>query len=386
MSVGTIKRDPVRKTWYFVVDVRSADGKRHQLFRRGFRTRADAQEELDKRRAATAKGVLVDGTLATVGEYLRDVWLPSLASTVRPTTLDTYRRLVWAHVMPTLGPLRLQQLERAHVRQWVDRLARQMSPKSVRNVHGVLAKALADAVDLQLVDGNVASRTRLPSVERGAPRAWSASQLSAFLERVGGDRLYPLWRVVAMTGCRRGEALGLRWADVDLEEATLTITNQRTIAGSHVVEGSPKTKAGARTVALDAGTVAALRAWRAQQASERLVMGAGWPDNGLVFTNPDGGGLWPQRVTARFRAIAAELELPPIGVHGLRHSAATWMIGAGVSPKLVQQRLGHADVSVTLGLYSHVMPGHDHDAAEALANAVAHKAVASSGRNSVIKP
>jgi integrase len=159
------------------------------------------------------------------------------------------------------------------------------------------------------------------------------------------------------------------------------VGNQRTLAGSQIFEGSPKTKAGARTVALDADTVAAIKAWRAQQSSERLVIGAGWPDSGLVFTNPDGGGLWPQRVTARFRTIADELDLPPIGVHGLRHSAATWMIGAGVSPKLVQQRLGHADVSITLGLYSHVMPGHDRDAAEALA-----KAVASSGRSSVIKP
>jgi len=292
VSVGSVKRDPERKTWYFVVDVRGADGRRHQVFRRGFRTRAEAQEKLDQRRVAAAKGVLVDGTRSTVGEYLRDVWLPSLASTVRPTTRDTYERLVRAHIMPTLGPLRLQQLDRTHVRQWVDRLAGQMSPKSVRNVHGVLAKALTDAV-----------------------------------------------------------------------------------------EGSPKTKAGARTVALDAATVAALRAWRAQQSAERLFMGAGWPDTDLVFTHPDGGGLWPQNVTAKFRAIAQELELPLIGVHGLRHSAATWMIGSGVSPKLVQQRLGHADVSVTLGLYSHVMPGHDHDAAEALA-----KAVASSRRDSVIKP
>lgn len=381
MSVGSVKRDPERKTWYFVVDVRGADGRRHQVFRRGFRTRAEAQEKLDQRRVAAAKGVLVDGTRSTVGEYLRDVWLPSLASTVRPTTRDTYERLVRAHIMPTLGPLRLQQLDRTHVRQWVDRLAGQMSPKSVRNVHGVLAKALTDAVDLRLIDGNVASRTKLPSVERGAPRAWSAGQLRAFLEHVAGDRLYPLWRLIAMTGCRRGEALGLRWADVDVDEATVAITHQRTIAGSHVVEGSPKTKAGARTVALDAATVAALRAWRAQQSAERLFMGAGWPDTDLVFTHPDGGGLWPQNVTAKFRAIAQELELPLIGVHGLRHSAATWMIGSGVSPKLVQQRLGHADVSVTLGLYSHVMPGHDHDAAEALA-----KAVASSRRDSVIKP
>jgi integrase len=172
-----------------------------------------------------------------------------------------------------------------------------------------------------------------------------------------------LWRLLATTGCRRGEAVGLRWADMNLDAGTVTITDQRTMAGGRVVEGSPKTQAGARTVALDPGTVVALKAWRAQQSAERLAMGRGRPDNGLVFTHTVGGGLWPQMVTSRFKSIAIDLELPLIGVHGLRHSAATWMIDAGVSPKLVQQRLGHADVSVTLWLYSHVMPGRDADAA-----------------------
>ncbi len=194
--------------------------------------------------------------------------------------------------------------------------------------------------------------------------------MQTFLSLVGGERLGPLWRFVAVTGCRRGEALGLRWRDVDLEAGTAAIVNQRAIAGGTVVEGPPKTKAGARTVALDADTVRALRSWRKVQAAEQLAMGAGWPDTGLVFTNTDGSGLWPQRVTAEFRQTANRLALPLIGVHGLRHTAATWLITSGVNPRVVQQRLGHADVSVTLGLYTHVLPGHDVAAAEALGKAV----------------
>jgi integrase len=367
---GVVRRDEQRGTWFFIVDVPSPDGQRRQMKRRGFRTKKIAEDELNKIRDNVTRGLHVDPNTVTVREYLTGTWLPSLATTVRPSTRDTYERLVRVHIFPALGGVKLQKLERVRVRRWVDHLAERMSAKSARNVHGILTKALNDAVDLGLVGRNVAAKITLPRVERGAPRAWSAAQVGTFLDAVAGERLYPLWRLLATTGCRRGEAVGLRWADVNLDAGTATITHQRTMAGGRVVEGSPKTRAGARTVALDPGTVAALKAWRAQQSAERLAMGAGWPDNGLVFTHADGGGLWPQMVTARFKSIAIELDLPLIGVHGLRHSAATWMIGAGVSPKLVQQRLGHADVSVTLGLYSHVMPGHDADAAAALAAAL----------------
>jgi integrase len=318
-----------------------------------------------------AVGQYVDPTRLTVDEYLTNQWLPLLASRVRPTTEDTYRRLVKAHIIPALGNVRLQKLDRATVAAWLGDLTRKkLSPKSVRNVHGILAKALNDAVDLELVSRNVATRSKLPAARPSKPKAWTADELTAFLNATRDDRLQPLWRFLAMTGCRRGEALGLRWSDVDLAHGRVTVTHQRTIAGGRVVEGSPKTAAGARTIALDAVSVSTLKTWRTQQVQERLMMGSGWPETDLVFTNPDGGGLWPQRVTRQFGETTDRLGLPPVGVHGLRHTAATYLISSGVNPKVVQQRLGHAQVSVTLGLYTHVLPAHDEDAAAVLASAV----------------
>jgi len=363
--------------YHFVIDLPSRGGKRRQLRRRGFATKKEAREARDKLRAEMAGGLYVDHSRLTVGEYLTDHWLPTVAATVRPTTLDTYRRLVRLHLLPTLGPVRLQHLDRSQVARWLATLSTSgLSAKSVRNVHGTLNKALADAVELDLVARNVAARAKgLPSVERNAPRAWTVEQLQAFLAAVGTDRHGALWRFIAVTGCRRGEALGLRWSEVDLEVGTAAIVNQRTIAGGTVVEGPPKTRAGARTVALDPETVAVLRSWRRVQTEERLLMGAGWAGTDLVFTNPDGGGLWPQRVTATFRRVAGDLGLPLIGVHGLRHTAATWLISTGTNPRVVQQRLGHADVSVTLGLYTHVLPGHDRDAAAALGDALSARPV-----------
>lgn len=254
---GGVRRDVQRGTWMFVLDVPSADGRRKQMLRRGFRTKKLAEDELNKLRDNINRGVHVDPNAVTVGEPLSDIWLPALTSAVRPSTRDTYERLVRTHIVPAFGGVKLQKLERVQVRRWVDELRSKMSAKSVRNVHAILNKALNDAVDLNLVARNFAAKMTLPRVERGAPRAWSADQLSRFLDTVADDRLYPLWRLFATTGCRRGEVRGVRWDDVNLNSGTATITHQRTIAGGRVVEGSPKTRACARTVALDAGTVTA---------------------------------------------------------------------------------------------------------------------------------
>jgi len=198
-----------------------------------------------------------------------------------------------AHILPDLGAIPLQRLDRGHVGAWITRLsAKGLSPKSVRNIHGVLAKALADALDLDLVVRNVAAKPKgLPRGRRPVPRAWTPEQLRTFLEGTSGHRWFPLWRFVAVTGCRRGEALGLKWLDVDLSARSVTILRQRAIAGGSIVEGAPKTNTGARRVSLDGATVDALREWRALQEAERRFIGSGWVDTGLVFTHPDGSGL-----------------------------------------------------------------------------------------------
>ena len=218
---------------------------------------------------------------------------------------------------------------------------------------------------LGLVRTNAAADVELPQVRRGDLRAWDTDQISRFLHHVESDRLGPLWRFLIATGVRRGESLGLRWSDVDLDAATVMIRRQRVVVGGHVVEGAPKTKAGQRTIAVDAATAATLRSWRSTQAAERLVMGAGWGnDVGLVFTQPDGTSLYPQTITASFKRISLDLGLPTIGVHGLRHSSATMMLSSGLSPKVVSQRLGHSTVAITLDTYSHVLPAHDQAAAD----------------------
>ncbi len=215
---------------------------------------------------------------------------------------------------------------------------------------------MADAVDLELVNRNVAARPKgLPPARRVAPRAWSPEQLRTFLQGTAGDRLFPLWRLIAVTGCRRGEALGLSGDEVDLDAGLVTIMRQRAIAGGSVVEGTPKTNAGARTVAIDRATSEILRSWR-RPPGRRARLHRSWAGSTLSWSSRTltGPACGPRQSTARFREQAEALGLPLIGLHGLRHTAASAMIAAGVNPRVVQQRLGHAHVSVTLGLYTHV--------------------------------
>jgi integrase len=191
-----------------------------------------------------------------------------------------------------------------------------------------------------------------------------------FLEGVRGDRLVAAYFLLATTVMRRGEALGLRWADVDLDEGRAAI-QQTVIAVNHrPVIGTPKTAKGRRTIHLDTATVAVLREHRKGQAAERLQMGAGWTDHGLVFSRVDGTLLHPERFSRSFGDRVRQLGLPKIRLHDLRHGWATMALGAGVHPKVVQERLGHANIGITLDVYSHVTAGLHDDAAEKVADLV----------------
>ena len=199
---------------------------------------------------------------------------------------------------------------------------------------------------------------------------WTAEQLRSFLDGVRDDRLHAAYVLLATTGMRRGEALGLRWADLDLEEGHAAI-RQTVIAVNHQPSiGTPKTAKGRRTVRLDKATVTALREHRKRQAEERLQMGTGWTDRGLVFCRVDGHLLHPERFSRSFGDRVRKLGLPKIRLHDLRHGWATMALAAGVHPKVVQERLGHANIGITLDVYSHVTAGLHDDAAERVAGLV----------------
>ncbi|HUP73005.1 MAG TPA: site-specific integrase [Acidimicrobiales bacterium] len=247
-----------------------------------------------------------------------------------------------------------------------------LATRTVAYVHTIVHRALKDAVKWGRLARNPADSSDPPraSASSVAPMAtWRADVLRDFLARTAGcgDRYYSLWVLLATTGMRRGEALGLRWSDVDLDAATAAVV-QTVIVVAHRVElGAPKTGRGTRVVDLDAGTIAALRAHRLHQLEERILIGAGWRDHDLVFCKVDGDPLHPERVSREFLRRIERWKLPPLTLHGLRHTWATLALKAGVHPKVVQERLGHATIGITLGVYSHVTAGMQREAAEAVA-------------------
>jgi integrase len=194
-------------------------------------------------------------------------------------------------------------------------------------------------------------------------RVWSASELRAFLTAERGSRFYALWLTLATTGMRRGEVLGLRWEDIDLEAQTISIRQTRVMTGYEPLLSTPKTRRGKRLVALDPATAAALKEHRRHQWQERLAAGSSWQKAGYLFTRDDGEPYHPERVSKLFIQASKRAGLPRIRLHDLRHTYATLALGAGVHPKIVSERLGHANIGITLDTYSHCLPVLSEEAA-----------------------
>jgi integrase len=226
------------------------------------------------------------------------------------------------------------------------------------------------------VTRNVADAADPPKGKAGkGMTVWTAEQLRAFLVSLDDDPLEVPVLLGATTGMRRGEVLGLRWRDVDLDAGRLvvrqTLSAPRNVdTGQHVpVYGAPKTKKGQRVITLDVQTVAALRAHRKAQLAERMRYGVRVTHD-LVFTEPDGEPIHPDRFRKRFEIRVCRSELPMIRFHDLRHTYATLALQAGVPAKVVSERLGHASIGITLDTYSHVLPAMDEQAAERVASII----------------
>ena len=364
--------------WAFRVDAgyQPGTGKRRQLLRQGFRTRKEAEAALAELLRDNCRGAAVSRSTIRVEEFLED-WLGTVESKLRPTTHHSYSMAVHRitrdlgrHQLQVLTPM---QIEKFYARQLISggRQGRGLSPKTVRNMHVVLRKALADAERLGVVQRNAAAAARPPTVARHDLVTWTSEELQTFMDAVEDHRLHIAFLLLATTAMRRGEVLGLRWSDVDLAGAQLSIAHTTTTAGNRIVSGPPKTTRSRRLVYLDRRTVACLTTHRARQSAERLAAGPAWRSGtGLVVCDQLGAPIHPDQVSREFKRITRSICVAPIRLHDLRHTYATLALKAGVHPKVVSERLGHATIAVTLDLYSHVVPSIARDAAELVASQI----------------
>jgi integrase len=364
------------RTYSYVVPLERdpETGAKRQKWVGGFRTKRECEDALNDALSRVRAGTFsVEGSRTTVKQFAAD-WLAAVEPTVRPSTFVSYRMVIEKYVVPRLGRLKLSALTAGHLGRFYNELGATgsktggpLSPTTVRYAHTVLGRALEDAVAWGLVPRNVARVAKPPRKASADMNVWSPEEARRFVEAAQGDRLFALWFLLLTTGLRRGEAVGLRWADLDLDRGVLSV--RRTIASvdGEMVEMEPKTAKSRRSVALDAATVKALRAHRKRQDAEHELVGDGWAERGAVFSYPDGRPLHPDHVMVVFRRLVADAGLPPIRLHDLRHTAATLALAAGVHPKVVQERLGHSSIGVTLDTYSHVVEGMQADAASKVA-------------------
>lgn len=382
-------RGGVRKRgerWAAFWDLPLTDGqRRRQGTRSGFATKKAAQAFLTVQLRAIQTGEFVERDVTTLAGWF-DRWHAGASVRLKPTTADKYLRDFDRYVRPSLGSVRLQALTPLHLDGLYAGLLRTggsgpvggtrsgegLSPTSVGHVHRLLHKVLADALRKGLVVRNAAAAATPPKQVQPWEHhndVWTPEQMRAFLAAVAEDRLFALWRLLVMTGCRRGEAVGLHWSDLDLDDGAWTVRRALVVVNGQPTEGTPKSGR-TRCISLDPATVAALRVHHRAQAAERLAWGPAYQDSGYVFANEDGTLLHPNTLTKRFAALAERVGLPHIRLHDLRHSAITASLARGVPMLVVSERAGHASTAFTMNQYGHVTEAMGRDAATRLAEAV----------------
>jgi integrase len=371
MAGQIIKRG--KRTWliriYLGCDTRT--GKRRYLNKTIHGTRKDAEKWCNDALNRRDMGGLVAQSSMLCEEFFRK-WLETKHD-VRPKSLETYTYLTEHYIIPGLGGLRVSAVTAPDLQQLYGRLLTQgLGSKSVGYVHTLVKTAFKQGLRWGMIRTNPAEFVDAPRQERREMQALSAAEARRLLE-VSDERERVIFATAIATGARPSEYLGLKWSDIDWQAGTLVI--QRTLiwpaSGGAWYFGEPKTARSRRTISLPPPVLELLREHKRRQAEERLAAGAEWETHGLVFARADGSPLPQWTVRESFKAALERAGLPgTLRVYSMRHGCATILMSEGVNPKIVSERMGHASVALTLGIYSHVLPGMQAEATRRLEEAV----------------
>ncbi|HAF10377.1 MAG TPA: site-specific integrase [Chloroflexi bacterium] len=362
-----------RKDGYWVAAISTGGHRKHFLSK----SRQDVQQRLSKALNEQQAGTLTTGKRQTVEQFL-ERWLSELQ--LRPMTIASYRQKIRLHVIPAIGRIALDKLTPAQVNTLL-RAKEQAghSPQNVAHIRAVLRAALNKAIRWNLVGRNAAALADPPRIQQYEAQYLTTEQARAFLDAAKGERLEALYSVALSLGLREGEALGLRWADVDFAARTVRVAKslQRVPgAGMQLVE--PKTKRSQRTLPMFDIVARALRAHRIRQTEERLFAGSAWVDTDLVFTTLEGRPLSPSHViSGSFHRVCRKAGVTygtrdhsGLRFHDLRHSAASILLAQGIPARTVMEQLGHSQVALTLNRYTHVPSALMEEAAKAMDRAL----------------
>jgi integrase len=321
------------------------------------------RDALLKARADYAAGLPVAVERQTAAQFLQRWLEDSVKPSCRPLTYEQYRQHVKLYLAPLLGSHQLAKLAPQHVRAFIrQKLEDGLSPRTVQLSLVILRRALGQAVTDGLAARNVAKLVDAPRWKRPEVKPWEPGEAARFVDAIKGEPLEAAYLVALSLGLRRGEVLGLRWCDVNLDAKTITIAQALARVGGKLQLIEPKSRQSRRTLPLHDVLVAALRNHRRRQLEERLAAGSRWQDSGLVFTFGIGTPFEPRALNEDFDRIIAKGRLRRIRFHDLRHSCATFLLAQGVHSRVVMELLGHSQISLTMETYSHVLPDTMRDA------------------------
>ena len=390
----------------------------------GFDTKKEAWQACRDAMHEADRGRVIKPSTRTVAQFFTE-WFAAIEPSINATTWQNWKDYAAAYVIPRIGGQLLQSLDEPQLLKlygrllaegrikpdrngemyayWADRVAKGetptarevsdtckttihaaraavrryksgiipkqmtpgLAPKTVRNIHAMIHRALVDAVAWKYINDNPASNVKPPKRPRTRRKVWKPDQIQTFLESVQHDRFAALFLLELTTGIRRGQICGLKWTDIDLDAGEITVHDNRVVVKGHArdKEGGKTTNAD-QTISIDRATLAALRSWHAVQSHEREFFGDDYHPGDYVFTFEDGRPPHPDTIRQRFDRLAAAAGLSRITFHDLRHSYATGALKAGINPKVISERIGHANVGFFLQTYAHVLRNDDRDAAE----------------------
>jgi integrase len=357
--------------WAIILDVRDPEtGKRKRRWHSFVGTKRQAEDERSRLIAEMRGGLYVDPSKITVAQYL-EKWLSHMASQLSPRSHERYSEIVRKNLAPALGAVHLTRLRPAQIADaYTSSLSGGrrngkggLSANTVIYMHRVLKQALGQAAKWQMIVRNPADSVRPPKSERKPLQVLDVDGTADLVETARGTNLFLPILLGVTTGLRRGEVAALRWRHVDLDKACLSIAESAEQTKAGVRYKPPKSGKG-RSVALSATVIEELRQHRARQAEALLKLGIRLSDDAFVVARADGAPYQPRSLTHAFELFLAKHGLPRLRLHDLRHTHATAMLKAGVHGKIVQERLGHSTIAVTLDIYSHVLQGMQEGAVE----------------------
>ncbi|MGF2712597.1 tyrosine-type recombinase/integrase [Bacillus cereus] len=365
MAGRTVKKDQNTKTWYFILTHgKKEDGKPRQFKKRGFKTKQEAQKAMLELEQSLTLGTYIQPNKILYKEYLLERFLEDKMTKVKKQTLNTYRWIVEKHIIPAIGDVELTKLNPIIIQGLYNKLTKEkvLSDENIQKVHTLINDSLKKAERWGLIARNPAALVDRPKSVKKEITVWNVEEVRQFLKDAKkSGRYYIAFLLALTTGMRQGEILGLRWKDVDFENGCVRITQTLSSDGKDLLPYT-KTKSGSRTIDLPEETVTALKKhWlfiRGEREKNRS-----YKNLDLVVCTEFGTPTHKSNIRRGFKSIIKKADIPKIRFHDMRHTHATLLLLQGVNPKIVSERLGHADVRITLDTYSHLLPSMQKDTA-----------------------